>query len=250
MSLNKLLFIGDVHLGDEDPQALQVALDFASDFKPDCCYLIGDILDCYAVSKYDKNPEKELGLAEELEKLDSLLDALKPSCKKIIYFAGNHEERINKYRHDHREIFPLKSLEIPNLLGLNKRKIAYVPYADSLYQSQFCITHGACTRKHSAATARLMVDDFNCSGISGHTHRLGAFHVTNRRGKQCVWYENGHLQNPDPEYTNGVPNWQQGFSFGYFDKNLEKHHLYQVAINHGTAVINNKLYASPLAVSN
>ncbi|MCA8938790.1 MAG: hypothetical protein KDB07_03230, partial [Planctomycetes bacterium] len=59
------------------------------------------------------------------------------------------------------------------------------------------------------------------SGISGHTHRLGIHYRTTLAGTK-FWIENGCLCNLDPDYTHGQPDWQHGFTSGYWSERFQR----------------------------
>jgi hypothetical protein len=55
----KSVFYGDFHAPYEDPWCSRIMEDFNKWFKPSKVFLVGDIIDFYALSKFDKNRHPE-----------------------------------------------------------------------------------------------------------------------------------------------------------------------------------------------
>ena len=105
--MQKFAFLTDLHYGFErrnghkvplhDQRAIDAALSFLGDFKPDTLILGGDILDCGAISHHNHGkPGRTEGL-RLLADADTCstnfiqpLKALRP--KTVVYITGNHEE--------------------------------------------------------------------------------------------------------------------------------------------------------------
>jgi len=82
-------------------------------------------------------------------------------------------------------------------------------------------------------------EKFNCSGISGHTHRVGSYKRTTGRGTD-TWIEQGCLCELKPGYIIGPPDWQQGFAFGIA---VDGHvYLQEVAMENHSYFYDGKLY--------
>ena len=229
------LFISDVHIPFEDVSAVKIIYNFVGWFKPNYLFLLGDICDFYAISKFDKDPQRANKLQEELTKTSKFLGKLRNlTDAKIIYFEGNHEARLTKYLWQHPEIAGLNAVKIENLLGLTEANIEYVTTLEEFDYHSFQIEHGDIIRKHSGYTARGQIEKRGVSGISGHTHRLGTHYLTNMGG-DFIWLENGCLCNRNPEYVKR-PNWQNGFSVGWFKLKDNRFAIEQVCITGDKAV--------------
>lgn len=130
-----------------------------------------------------------------------------------VAITGNCE-RLERYLKKHPELFSLDCLKLPKLLELDTFGIEYQDKHFKL--GPLKITHGSVVRKFSAYTAHAEMDKHDCSGISGHTHRLGVFYKKTP-SRYMAWYEGGCLCDTDPEYVTS-PDWQQGFIYGYIEK--------------------------------
>jgi len=213
----KSIFLSDMHVPFEQHKSLKVVNSFMSWFKPDRIFLMGDIIDFYAVSTFDKDPERITSLQADINTAHKILKGMRASNTKaeITYIEGNHEHRLQKYLWKHPEISSLDALSMTNLLHLDELKITYVNQFESIKYHKFLIEHGSVVRQQSAYTARAMLEKRGMSGISGHTHRMGAHYLTNMSGSYA-WFETGCLCDLHPEYVVGQPNWMNGFSIGHF----------------------------------
>ena len=232
----KSIFLGDIHFPFEQSKSLKVVKNFMEWFKPTNIFLIGDIVDFYAVSSFDKEPERITSLQADINKAHKYLKELRTYNPKacIMYLGGNHEHRLQKYLWKHPEISSLDALSIENLLHLNDIGIQYKDQFSNTKYHKFLIEHGSVVRQQSAYTARAMLEKRGMSGISGHTHRMGAHYLTNMSGSY-VWAENGCLCNLQPEYVVGQPNWQSGFTIGYFKTRSNRFNIEQIPIIHDKA---------------
>jgi UDP-2,3-diacylglucosamine pyrophosphatase LpxH len=207
--------VGDIHVPFQDKRAVAVVIDFLKWYRPDHLFLIGDIVDFYAISRYDKDPDRILGLQDEIDETVDLLatfrKAVGPTCR-ITYREGNHELRLQKYVRTRPEIAKLRGLQLPALLDFFRFNITHADYNQLLWHEGISVEHGDSVRKHAGYTACSMLERRGCSGISGHTHRL-AMHCRSDNDDK-MWIENGCLCRLDPDYVIGRPNWQHGFTVG------------------------------------
>lgn len=163
----KYVIIPDYHAPYEDFRALHAVYDFIGDYKPDHVIMLGDHVDFYALSKFDKNPERILSLQEELDVLHYHLNELRKVHKgPITYMRGNHEFRLIKYLQKNPEISSLRNFSsIPKFLDLNKYGIEFT-INKMIHGVLF--KHGDLVRKHSAYTAKGEFENEGTSGISAH----------------------------------------------------------------------------------
>lgn len=85
-----------------------------------------------------------------------------------------------------------------------------------IYQGLLLVEHGEYVRKKAGASADAQLLARGRSGISGHTHRLIHYPLTDATGMK-TWTEAGCLCKLDPDYCN-YPNWQQGLVLSYMDE--------------------------------
>jgi UDP-2,3-diacylglucosamine pyrophosphatase LpxH len=89
MNEYKSVFISDVHLGTKMCQADKL-LDFIKSFECDRIYLVGDIVDCWALKSNKYWPQSHNDVIQKL-----LRKARKGT--EIIYIPGNHDEMMREY---------------------------------------------------------------------------------------------------------------------------------------------------------
>lgn len=209
---NKFIVISDIHYPYHDAKAIKCVLDFIQDKDIDTIILNGDILDFYDVSSFDKDPDRVNSLQKEIDmstKFFKKLRTIKPDAR-IVFIKGNHEYRLERYLKKHPELYSLDALKLPNLLDLKKYNIEYSDKGIKL--GNLKIIHGTIVRKFSGYTARAEMEKNDCSGISGHTHRLAVYYKRTP-SRDLMWAESGCLCDLNPEYIDN-PSWNQGFLYG------------------------------------
>ena len=201
--------LNDLQIPFQDPQVLGLVLRFLDDLKPYGIILNGDVVDCYAISDYDKDPLKKPGLQREVRGAAALMERFK-YAKERIWLGGNHEDRLRRYLWKNPEFADLEALTFSSLFRVKEHGFTYYPYGKHWMLGKLLVTHGFMVRAHSGISARAHFDRMGTSVLIGHTHRLGVYYKTNVRGQHAA-YENGCLCRLDPEYVQN-PDWQQGMS--------------------------------------
>ena len=213
---NKFVVLRDILFPYQDDKALKAVYKFLEQHPVDTIILNGDILDFYDVSSFDKDPERVNSLQKEIDlaqKFFKKLRQLAPNAR-IVFIKGNHCSRLERYLKKHPELYSLDALKLPNLLELDKFNIEYKDKGFKL--GSLKIIHGTIVRKYAGYTARAEMEKHDCSGISGHVHRLSCYYYRTPE-RYLAWYESGCLCDLNPEYVDN-PNWNQGFLYGYVDK--------------------------------
>jgi len=233
----RYMFVGDFHVPYHDAAALRAVLDVAKrKIAPDVVVIIGDFLDFYPLSNYDKDPSRAFSLDDELITARTVLDHIRSALPdpEIYYIIGNHEMRLLKFlRTRAPELHGLKELDLSNLLRLSDYRVRLVrddydmPSDHYAIAHNFLAVHGHIVRKYAGATAAAMIQEYFTNGVSGHTHRLAFVTHRDKSGRTYGWVENGCLCNLNPEYVKN-PNWQQGFSFADFVKKRYSMHIVPV----------------------
>ena len=209
----------DFHVPHHDRRAVGCLLGYVRDNPPDGFTINGDFADFYQVSRFNKDPQRELELQADIDECNSVLDAidavLPDGCKKR-FVIGNHEMRMaNFITANARSLFGLRCLTLESLLHLEERGyevIQPVGRESSTFIGKVEVGHFDKATKHSAYTAKALVEERGCSVIQAHTHRLGAHYKRERgSGDQRGGWEIGCLCDLSPEYVSR-PNWQQGFA--------------------------------------
>ena len=94
---SRILVLGDLHVPYHNTVAINTAVKFGLDFKPDCILFNGDLHDCYSVSKWTKDPRLR-NFPEEIKILQEFFGFIRERFKcDIVFKLGNHEERFETY---------------------------------------------------------------------------------------------------------------------------------------------------------
>lgn len=212
----KIVQINDLHIPFHDKKTIEVFLKFLKDVKIDKLVIAGDLLDFYELSTFDKDPMRKYTIQDEIDKCYDVLKEFKKYCPEIHFIKGNHEDRLRRFLWKNPSLASIKVLELSKLLNLDTLGIEYHDF-EYIYRN-FRFTHGTIVRQESGATAKAELLKYGSSMGSGHTHRLGFYIKTDARGTVGA-YEGGCMCELNPEYIQGVPNWQQGFLVYNFDNN-------------------------------
>lgn len=234
--------LSDMHIPYHDEKSCDLVFECMFNEQPDHLVFCGDIIDCYTLSRFDKRPDRMRNLQHEINILYKKLLRLKKHLPntQIHYVLGNHEDRIGKTTAANPGLFGLQALDYPRLLKLDDLGIAF--HDTKVIINDFIFYHGDVVRKDSANSAKEEYYSHNMhDGISGHTHRLGAYYKTYDQ-KAGFWVENGCLCTLEPEYIRDPDkaNWQQGFTvIHHFDGMNQAE---QVLINDHKFVYNGRIY--------
>lgn len=235
----------DWHVPYEDKKTLRLFFEFVENQQPGVIHLLGDLTDCYQLATFEKDPARKAHLQDDLDSLATYLHQLRKLAPKarIIFMEGNHEYRLRRWLwRQGAELAGLRCLDWSGLLGLKKLRVKFRSFRDPYKIGHLWFTHGHLIRKHSAYTARAMIEEVGGNVIFGHTHRMGVHHVRNWDTHHGAW-ENGCLCSLDVvsrEYKTGPPNWQQGWSAIYFHNGWFDVHPIHV-VNH-KYVFNGELF--------
>ena len=233
--------LSDQHIPFQDPVLEDLTIDFLKEHKPKVIHLLGDVLDFYSLSRFDKDPARLVTLQDELDGATRYFRRLRSVCPKarIIYSEGNHENRLRRYLWSQaRALSNLRTLSFEELLGLDEFKIEWVDAHSPYKIGALLFIHGELVRRASGASAKGHMDKFGCNVIHGHTHRLGAHYHRTYSDMMGAW-ENGCLCTLDPEYA-VKPDWQNGWSVIWF--NGEQFHVEQVCVVDAQYVYHGKVY--------
>lgn len=214
--MERIVIVSDIHVPFHDGSAVNAVLSLISDVKPSEVVLNGDIMDCYTVSKYSKDPSRGLSLVDELSATADLLTFVRKAAGNapITYIEGNHEIRMRAYINGNAPaLSSLDDIRLDKLLNLEERGIEYIKARNRGAFKRYgnvIVGHFDRVVKDSAGTAKVLVNDHMASIVQGHTHRLGVYHKSTIGG-DYVGVEGGCLCQLNPEYLD-TANWQQGIT--------------------------------------
>lgn len=212
-----VLIISDTHFPFHDKKAIETAINYRS--KVDTIILLGDLMDIYQGSRFSKDPSKAK-LQDEIKICKEFLEYLRAKFPKsqIIYYEGNHEQRMTRYVEDHPFIFGLEAVKLQSLLDLNKFGITWVENGTGLKIGEANLLHGneAGTKGGINIGRSMLLKTFdNC--IFGNFHKTQESSGKNLAGKEFANWSIGCLCNLKPRYL-PINAWNHGFAILEIDK--------------------------------
>lgn len=243
----------DTHFPFQDESVLAIVQAIAEDMKPDFLVHGGDLLDCYSLSDFSKDPTRKETLQDEIDMARAHLAAMRLASpdSKFIALAGNHEDRLQRVLWNldgpastlNQLTSFRKAMTWPALLGLDELGVEWVATDEQTkkrFLPKFILKHGTIIRGKSGATAAAEQAKYNKSGSSGHTHRLGVIWHRDSNGSHC-WIETGCTCDVNPSYCTD-PDWQQGCLFLTFDPVTGAVQPEPVFVHRGLGMFRGKAY--------
>jgi len=212
----RILLLSDIHVPYHNIEALTIAINYGKEKKVHAVVLNGDTLDCYALSRYEKDPRKRK-FSEELEACRQLLEIIQRELQCPIYFKlGNHEERYEAY---------LRT-KAPELLGTSEftldTLLKFGQYGCELIQDKRIIKAGHLNILHGHEFGRSVFSPVNpargyymrakASVICGHNHQTSEHTENNLEGKIVTTWSTGCLCEMHPQYM-PINKWNHGFAY-------------------------------------
>ena len=256
-----------------DEKALDICLAMIKDIQPEIVVLVGDNLDLPEMGKYVTYPAYAQTTQASIDRATMFCAQLRAAAPhaKIVWLAGNHEERMPKYlvqnagaayglrKGNTPESWPV--LSVPYLCRMNEYGIEYkpgYPAADFWINKKLRIIHGDRV-KSGGSTAHVYLNNEKTSVIYGHIHRIETAFKTREDfdGPRTIMAASpGCLARIDgaiPSTRGGVDldgrpltrheNWQQGVGVVMYEDDNEHKFSYEVApIYDGWSMFRGKEY--------
>jgi len=111
----RVVGISDVHFGDHDISAWNLTKKIIPDLNADLIYLLGDIWDFKALTRFLVSPQDSLFFQKEVNTGVKALASLRDVYQGRIKFRkGNHEERLIKYLYTNaKRLASIDNLHLP-----------------------------------------------------------------------------------------------------------------------------------------
>lgn len=246
--MKRVLLGGDAHLqqGKEPDPSYLLFKKVCSSLKPNQIILGGDILDMEFLGHFATVGQQEgKRLSETLNILKNELAFFKKYSKEqIIFFQGNHEERLDRFL-DSQPVLK-GSIDFDGIF--ESMEIKYVPMNQQPYPylSDLYICHGLFfnqyfTKKH--------IELLGQSCINFHTHRVQQYINSYPNGKLMQGIGAGSLTETVEYYCKGktIPNHSHSFIELLIDEETNKWQANNIIINSDSnsdwCIINNKVYS-------
>jgi predicted phosphodiesterase len=208
--------LSDIHFPYYDKQALNAAIAYLVDWKPDCIILNGDIIDCYSLSNWEKDPRKR-SFRYEVDLLKAFFTQIRElwPTERIIFKCGNHEDRYEKV------IFQ----RVPEFVDLEQFNFETVIDARSfnieVVKGKRLLKAGSLNIAHGHEFARGMVGPVNpargfymkakANVIGGHHHQRSEHEEPDLNDKTTAAWSTGCLCELHPHYA-PINKWGHGFA--------------------------------------
>ncbi len=215
-TLETVVSLTDWHVPYEDKRAVACAINFCKAIQPDVI-IIHEIHDFYDLSRFNQDPSRKETLQDEIDQATKYFRQLRELCpnSRLILLESNHLDRLRRFLWtEGRPLASLRALQLEQLLDLAALDIEL---RENWHHKGVLFKHGDLVRKYAGYTAKGEFDKEGCAGVTGHTHRLGAFY-TRKRGGSYAWFESGCLCDLNPEYISGVADWQHGLTLVSFER--------------------------------
>jgi predicted phosphodiesterase len=212
----RVLGLWDGHIPYHDQRAITIALQWGIDNGyTDGVFLGGDWMDCYQLSRFDRDPTKKKFI-DELEDFKRFLDAIGRAYPNadIIWKHGNHESHLERYfKVKAPELFGLDKFIWNKFLDLEQRGVTIVEHDVPLYVGKLNIIHGHELRGSNSQVnpARgAYLKAVECV-IEGHWHRTSMHAETSFSRRLDTCWSVGCLCSLYPEYSR-INKWNHGFA--------------------------------------
>jgi hypothetical protein len=222
------LILADPHVPYHDKPALSRAIEHALHRgHDDFCLILGDGIDFYQLSRFEKDPEKR-NFAGELAAMRKLLTTLTTHFGKVVYKLGNHERRYMTFMRQHcAQFLGIREFDLARLLTQwddddgteHQIDVTFVPEGVPMYAGELNLLHG-----HEypggigapAKPARTMFLKAKRCTISGHHHQTDHNNETDIRGRLISCWTVGCLAHLHPEFAR-LNRWNHGFALFEYD---------------------------------
>jgi len=236
--IEKLLILPDVHLDTTLPKPYKLIKKFLRKNKFDEIILLGDFMDCSALSHWIKDKRKLLEgkrHKKELELVDKELNCLASKTKKLVYIEGNHEDWINQYVEKYPEMEGLVEI-VENTTA----KFKWIQMNKLYKKGHLYFTHGMYANKYHSNKHLI---NLGCNIVYGHVHRTQSDMMNMKMQKPIMGWALGCLCDKEPFYMRKKPaNWINGFGIIYVNTENGNFNMYPINIINNRFIWNGKEY--------
>ena len=202
---NNILLLSDIHIPYHNIQALTLALKYGLENDVNTILLNGDIIDFYAISRFEKDPRKRNFGHEVLmtRQFLSTLRKLFPSAA-IYYKCGNHDVRYDHYIMRHApDLLGMNEFSFESLMKLDELNIMFIPDKQIMHAGKLTILHGhelGASIFSPVNIARGLFLKAKDSALCGHHHQASEHTEPNINGKITTCWSVACLCELHPDY--------------------------------------------------
>jgi hypothetical protein len=241
------LFIGDAHNPYEDKRWWKLVLAVGKWLKPHGILIIGDFIDFYQLSFFDKDFRRKESIEYELDYASDRLKELDElEAKDKRYCEGNHEYRLMRYINQKAPALGKIIPGIEDYLRLKERGWQFFPYKKVTKIGHCRCVHDVGTGGQYAAFKASLGFQKTC--ITGHTHRAGVVYsgsIENESKASMMTGWGGDKSKADYADDIQKKDWMLGFGLGYENTDDDSMHMNFIPFIDYTCVVNGKLFKAP-----
>jgi predicted phosphodiesterase len=241
LSSNNILWLSDIHIPNQDNEALKLAIDYGVKNKINCIVLGGDILDNTPFTNHDAPPPSADDVVEWFEYCEIFLSHLRTKFPKahIVWLEGNHDNWFVRYLMKKAPmLFNDPYFRLPQRLNLKKYNVDF-------YEQNIVVRAGKLHMLHGHTIVRGFMAPVNAargvfmraksSMIIGHVHSTSNHSETNIKEEPISCWSVGCLCTLAPDYDPHNTKHNVGFAHILVEKNGDFEVL-------NKRIINNKIH--------
>lgn len=211
MESEKVLFLTDLHVPYGSQRTLDLVLNYAAK-NTYTCIVLSELLDFYAISPFNRDPERVLKLSQELDESYTILHQITKQFKdqKRVYISGNHDERLRRLIWSKAPALAgLPCLNVEDLLGLTAFEWKYYDNKQLIMDGETPFSIGHLTFLHgheirmgwgAVNLAKIMYERARINVIAGHHHRCQEWIIRTIKGDFEGCWMVGCLSDLNPPY--------------------------------------------------
>lgn len=219
----KTLWISDIHIPFEDRKSFHTAINFGVKMGCNSIVILGDGVDFYGQSKWDKSPFIASKLINQREKIQDILELLQDTFGYVVYKFGNHEKRFDDWLNKASQTMPEldQFVTLDDYLRFDGCKVQFVEHYNKILYGKLNAVHGhemyGGGGVHVAYNRLVKAMD---NIVSAHSHVVQSDIRTTILGDVYGSWTMGCLCNLHPLY-NPMNNWMHGFAYSELEDNGE-----------------------------
>lgn len=209
----KLLLLYDIHIPFHDADSLRLAIRHGKDSGVDEVFIMGDGVDFYGLSKFEKSkkyrdPVYEIATAQKfLENLRRYMPK-----EKITWKEGNHELRFKRYIMTRApELESVMGMDFRSVMELNKHGVEHLEDKTIIKAGKLFILHGHEIAGGGENVAKNKFKRAMANIIFGHSHLSQSSMARSLDGSYFGSWGVGALCHKSPDY-NPFNQWFTGFA--------------------------------------
>ena len=218
---SKIGMLYDIHLPYHDIEALTVAIKEIVRQKCDTIILGGDLMDCYQLSSFNREPDKA-GVKHEIDLVCNFLHDLSKLKMKLIFKFGNHSERFENFIIKKApELYGIECFQLDNLIRIQYQALFNKPLDIDFVKNKRIMDIGHLAAIHGHEFGESVFSPVNASRgfylrakanvIGGHQHQTSEHTESNINGKVVGAWSVGCLCDLHPKYR-PINKWNHGFA--------------------------------------